>query len=90
MDMKTELRNRLQAALDPQVLEIRDDSAAHHGHAGAAGGGHYALRIVSAQFVGRRLLERHRLVYNAVADLMQNGIHALSIDAFAPSEFTSS
>jgi len=89
MDLRAQLHGRLQAALEPLTLEIRDDSAAHRGHPGAADGGHYAVRIVSARFQGRRLLERHRLVYTAVADLMQNGIHALSIEALTPGETTS-
>ena len=80
------LRERLQTGLDPQELSIRDDSAAHAGHAGAADGGHYAVRIVSGRFAGRGLLERHRLVYTAVADLLRSGVHALSIDARTPEE----
>ena len=82
------LRDRLQQALQPELLEIRDDSAAHAGHAGAQSGGHFAVRIVARQFGGRRLLERHRLVYTAVAGLLENGVHALSIDAVSPEEIT--
>jgi BolA family transcriptional regulator, general stress-responsive regulator len=82
------LRERLQAAFEPQLLEIRDDSAAHAGHSGARSGGHYAVRIVARQFRGRRLLERHRLVYTAVAGLLDNGVHALSIDARSSEETT--
>jgi len=82
------LRDRLQQALQPELLEIRDDSAAHAGHAGALSGGHFAVRIVARQFGGRRLLERHRLVYTAVAGLLENGVHALSIDAVSPEEIT--
>ena len=84
MSVQAELEARLIAALAPSELSIRDDSAAHHGHAGAAAGGHFAVRIVAAAFGGPRTLERHRLVYAAAGDLMQNGIHALSIDALAP------
>ena len=82
------LRDRLQGALQPELLEIRDDSAAHAGHAGARSGGHYAVRIVARQFDGRGLLDRHRLVYTAVAGLLDNGVHALSIDAISPEENT--
>ena len=82
------LRDRLQGALQPELLEIRDDSAAHAGHAGARSGGHYAVRIVARQFGGHRLLDRHRLVYTAVAGLLDNGVHALSIDAVSPDEIT--
>ena len=74
------LEERLRAALAPERLEIVDDSAAHAGHAGAREGGHFTVRIVSAAFVGKTLIQRHRLVHAAVADLMRRDIHALSIN----------
>ena len=75
------------AALDPLAIEIIYDSAKHAGHAGArSGGGHYRLRIVSPRFAGRRTMERHRMVYDALGPLMRREIHALSIDAKAPEE----
>lgn len=77
------LRTRL-AVLQPDLLDIRDDSAAHAGHAGAREGGHFHVTIRSARFVGLPPLERHRLVYEAVGDLMGHGVHALSIDARLP------
>ncbi len=81
------IRERLQAALAPQEMQLDDDSAAHAGHAGAAsGGGHYQLRIVSLQFEGLKLVTRHRLVYDSVHDMMHKEIHALAITALAPSE----
>ena len=87
MDRIAEIRLRLEQSLQPVSLEIQDDSAHHLGHAGAAGGGgHYSVRIVSAQFTGLPLLSRHRLVYQAVADLMPGVIHALSIRTQAPEE----
>ncbi len=78
------LRALLIAALAPLELDIQDDSAQHAGHAGAREGGHFRVRIVSQQFAGMPVRERHRLVYAAVADLMGAGIHALSIDARVP------
>ncbi|PHV05805.1 BolA family transcriptional regulator [Janthinobacterium sp. BJB412] len=81
------IRTALQAALAPLELVLDDDSAKHAGHAGAAsGGGHYNLRIVSAQFEGLKLVTRHRLVYDSVHDMMHKEIHALAITALAPSE----
>lgn len=78
---------RLREALYPEDLEIVDDSAAHAGHPGArAGGGHFNVRIVSRIFAGKSLLQRHRLVYQAVDDLMPREIHALSIKALTPDE----
>jgi BolA protein len=72
--------------LAPERLQIDDDSAKHAGHAGAAGGGHYRLLIVSQQFAGKSPIARHRMVYDLLGDLMQQGIHALSIKAYTPDE----
>ena len=81
------IRAALTAALSPEQLVLDDDSAAHKGHAGAAsGGGHYNVRIVSSRFEGLKLVMRHRLVYDAVHDMMHAEIHALAITALAPSE----
>lgn len=81
------LRTRLLEALAPVELEIIDESTRHAGHAGAAGGGgHYIVQIVSTAFEGRNLIQRHRLVYEAVGDMMQSEIHALSIQARTPGE----
>jgi BolA protein len=83
------IRQRLTAALAPGRLEIRDDSDRHAGHPGArAGGGHFAVYIVSERFAGKSLLERHRAVYEAMGDAMRSDIHALSIQAVTPEEET--
>jgi BolA protein len=79
------IRTRL-AALEPAQLEIQDDSAKHAGHAGAKDGGHYAVRIVAPRFAGLSTMQRHRLVYDAIGDLAQQRIHALSISAKTPDE----
>lgn len=79
------LRERLTIALEPTWLEIHDDSALHAGHAGAREGGHYRVGIASRRFTGLAPLARHRLVYEAVGDLIGRGVHALSIDARLPS-----
>ena len=74
-------------SLQPESLAIVDDSAKHAGHAGAAsGGGHYQLTIVSKQFAGKPQVARHRLIYQALGDLMQRQIHALSITAYTPDQ----
>jgi BolA protein len=81
-----EIRARL-AVLEPDTVELDDDSALHAGHPGAAGGGgHFRVRIVSAVFAGENRLSRHRLVYDKLADLIPHRIHALSIDARTPEE----
>ncbi|KAF1051311.1 MAG: DNA-binding transcriptional regulator BolA [Burkholderia gladioli] len=82
-----QIEARLTAALAPEALQITDDSAQHAGHAGAAAGGHYTVTIVAAAFAGKSRVARHRLVYDALADAMQHGIHALAIVAYAPDEF---
>lgn len=82
------IKERLQTALSPQSMEVIDESAQHAGHAGAkSGGGHYALTIVAQRFAGHNLVQRHRMVYEALGDAMRKDIHALSIRAYAPDEF---
>jgi BolA protein len=82
-----EIRSRLEAAFDPDLLEIVDESHRHAGHAGARDGrGHFAVRIVSDRFKGLKQLVRHRMVYAALGDLMQTDIHALSVVALSPEE----
>lgn len=80
------LRVALEQALKPRSLEIVDDSARHVGHAGARSGAHLRVTLVADAFRGRSQLERHRLVYAAVAPLMQGAVHALNIDARSPEE----
>ena len=81
------IEQHLRNAFAPEYIDIVDDSAAHAGHAGArGGGGHFKVVIVSQTFAGKNRLQRHRLVYSALAELMQNDIHALSIKALAPNE----
>jgi BolA family transcriptional regulator, general stress-responsive regulator len=81
------IESRLAAALAPIAsIEVRDDSAQHAGHAGAAAGGHYSVTIVTAAFAGKARVARHRMVYDALAEAMQRGIHALAITALTPEE----
>jgi BolA family transcriptional regulator, general stress-responsive regulator len=76
----------LQNALQPSLLNLTDDSAKHKGHAGAADGrGHFSLEIESTAFVGKSLIQQHRMVYQCVDALMQTDIHALSLKTRAPS-----
>ncbi|EIC30680.1 MULTISPECIES: BolA family protein [Methylomicrobium] len=82
------IKRLLTEALHPEKLEIIDNSAAHAGHAGNQGGGHYHVTIVSPLFEGKSLVQRHQLVYKALGDLMKQQIHALGINALTPSEET--
>jgi len=86
MELSAQIRERL-AALEPQSVELLDESGRHVGHAGAAAGGsHFRLVIVSPRFVGRDKLSRHRMIFDALGPLMQREIHALAIQALAPDE----
>lgn len=85
MSLTEEIRTRL-AVLEPVDLTIQDDSALHAGHAGNGGGGHFNVCVVSSQFSGKSPIIRHRIVYQALADLIPSRIHALSIRALAPDE----
>jgi len=81
------ITERLNTVLRPDSLDVGDDSHLHAGHEGAkSGGGHYTVSIVSPVFSGMKTLERHRMIYDALADMMQKEIHALSIHAHDPSE----
>jgi BolA protein len=75
------------AALQPESLEIVDESSRHAGHEGAkGGGGHFQLVIVSPRFAGKPIQQRHRMIYQALGPMMRSDIHALAIRAFAPDE----
>jgi len=81
------IRERL-TALQPLALELEDESAQHAGHAGSrpSGGSHWRLAIVSEAFRGKTPVARHRMVYEALGDLMKRDIHALKIEASAPEQ----
>ena len=87
MNVAAEIRSRL-SVLEPVEMELADESEQHRGHAGyAAGGGtHWRLAIVSPRFAGQPVVARHRMVYQALGNLMHNPIHALAISARAPEE----
>lgn len=87
MNVADEIRRRLEP-LAPQRLELFDESARHAGHAGARPGGntHWRLEIASPEFAGKPTVARHRMIYAALGDLMNDPIHALAINARAPGE----
>ncbi len=82
----TLLQNRLNQEFTPTYLEIIDDGREHEGHASAHGGGHFTVIIASEKFVGHNLVQRHRMIYAAIQELMQTHVHALSIKAYTPEE----
>lgn len=81
------LRSRLEASFAGAHITVQDDSARHAGHPGARGGaGHFLVRIESQAFAGKSRLQRHRMVYEALAELMPGEIHALNIEAISPDD----
>lgn len=80
------IEHALRATFSPTALVVQDDSHLHAGHAGAKEGRHFTVRLTAAAFAGQTRVARHRLVYAALQPLMAEGIHALAIDARAPSE----
>jgi len=87
LSVAQEIRARL-ALLQPERVELVDESEAHRGHTGYRDGGntHWRLTIVAPAFAGKPTVARHRMVYQALGDLMQHPIHALAINARAPDE----
>jgi BolA protein len=81
-----EIEAELRTALQPQTLEVEDDSHLHAGHAGAREGRHFTVRLTSDRFNGLSRIARHRLIYDALRELIPRGIHALAIEARAPGE----
>ena len=82
-----QIREALRAALNVKFVEVTDESHLHLGHAGARSGmGHFHVQVVALEFTELSLIKRHRLIYDAVGELMKTDIHALSIDAISPDE----
>jgi BolA protein len=84
----TRLRQALETQLQPTKLEVLDNSASHAGHAGAAEGGetHYHITVVSPLFTGKTRVQRHQMVYRALAGEFETGLHALQLTTLAPGE----
>jgi BolA protein len=84
----SEMLKRLNSALSPSRIELTDDSEQHRGHGGynPAGESHFTLRIESAGFAGKNRVQRQRMIYAALGDLMESRVHALSIRATEPGE----
>lgn len=87
--MVSKIESILKEKFLPVHLELRDESEKHGGHAGVVmmGGGHYLLVIVSAAFLGKPLIERHRMIYEVLEKELEENIHAIQIKAMAPDEW---
>lgn len=84
---KAEITQRLKNAFEPESLGVEDESYKHVGHEGARDGrGHYRVLIISSHFEKKSMVERHRMIYRALEDMMRLDIHALAIDAWSPDE----
>lgn len=88
MSIESEMRQLLMVAVEPVRLDVVNESHLHQGHASSPGTGesHFRVLVVSPKFAGMKRIDRHRLVNEALADLLRNGIHALAIKAYAPGE----
>lgn len=87
IERSSQIQQLLEAAFSPTEILVKDQSHLHAGHAGARDGmGHFEVTIVAAEFDGKRRIERHRMIYAALGELMRTDIHALSINAFSPTE----
>ncbi len=86
-ERKIRLEAALREAFHPELLEIEDESTRHRGHPGAAdGGSHFRVVLVSSRFEGQTRLDRHRMVYDVLDELMGSEIHALALQALTPAE----
>jgi BolA protein len=84
---KAEITRRLKEAFEPETLGVEDESYMHEGHEGAKGGlSHYRVLIISSKFEAKSLIERHRMIYRELDEMMRLDIHALAIDAWSPDE----
>lgn len=88
MTMQQRIAANLTRALDPTSLEVTDESHLHAGHAGARAGGesHFRIDVVAAAFAGKGRVERHRMIYAALAQEIADGVHALAVNAKALGE----
>ena len=86
-DRKKEITRQLAEAFDPETLGVEDESYLHEGHAGAKDGrGHFRVLIIAEIFEGKTAIERHRMIYRVLDDMMRLDIHAIAIDAWTPDE----
>jgi BolA protein len=86
-ERKKEIQRLLSEAFDPETLGVEDESHLHEGHEGAKDGrGHFRVLIITSKFEEKSMLERHRMIYRALGDMMRIDIHALAIDAWSPDE----
>jgi BolA protein len=87
IDRRERIQEILEGAFSPVEILVKDQSHLHAGHAGARDGrGHFEVRIVADAFAGKSRIQRHRMVFEALGDMMQTDIHALSVHAIVPDD----
>lgn len=87
LERKKEITRRLKEAFDPETLGVEDESYLHEGHEGAKDGrGHFRVLIITDAFENKSMIERHRMIYRELDEMMRLDIHALAIDAWSPEE----
>ena len=87
LERRKEIIRRLNEAFKPESLGVEDEGHLHEGHEGAKDGrGHFRVLIIADAFSGKSMIERHRMVYRAMDEMMRLDVHALAIDAWAPEE----
>lgn len=87
LERKKEITRRLKEAFEPETLGVEDESYLHEGHEGAKDGrGHFRVLIITDAFEGKTMIERHRMIYRVLDEMMRLDIHALAIDAWSPGE----
>ena len=88
LERRSRIESLLRERLAAQHVEVIDESVLHAGHAGAAGGGgHFRALVVSSRFEGKSLVERQRLVYGALAEMLSAEIHALAMQTLTPEQW---
>jgi BolA protein len=86
-ERKKEITRLLKEAFDPETLGVEDESHLHEGHEGAKDGrGHFRVLIIASAFEDKTMIERHRMIYRVLDDMLRLDIHALAIDAWSPDE----
>jgi len=83
------IKNKIKEQINISKIEIINESAGHENHPGNSGGGHYKALIISNDFEGKNLVERHQIIYQALGELMTNEIHAFSMKTMTENEFKS-
>ena len=87
MKIEKRIKNKLISDIDPTEISVINQSHLHKGHDGYSPNSHFSVKVISLQFKGKSRLDRHKMVYNSLSELIESEIHALKIKALTPAEF---